>query len=235
MSIASEQPAADILRRPRAADLRAAAGWTAAGFVLYILGGFASILAIGLFENLFLQPFGLRPEAGTFALSLQNGIDDVAWGILVAAIAAPLGRRMVPGIRFGRVGTTMLAAGLGIAAAATTLGDEFVRARFGVYEPRAMGLTSFTGPAIVAVALAIWAALAVPASGALVPAAAATVAAACLVLSLVPSLPGLTDGIDEASIPLVIAFTVGTAYALTAVALAARRAWHRSPISVAGS
>jgi hypothetical protein len=224
VTIASEQPAIDALARPRGSELWASAGWTVAGFVLYILGGVASILVIGLLENLFLQPFGLRPEAGTFALSLQNGIHDVAWGVLVAAIAAPLGRRIVAGIQFRWPGTTMLVGGLVIAAAATTLGDEFVRARFDVYEPRAMGLTLFTGPAIVAVALATWAALAVPASGAIVPALAALAAAACLALSLLPSVPGLDDGIDATSIPLVIAFTVGIAYATLAVVLVARHA-----------
>jgi hypothetical protein len=131
---------------------------------------------------------------------------------------------MVAGIRFGWPGTAMLAGGLVIAAAATTLGDEFVRARFDVYEPRAMGLTLFTGPAIVAVGLATWAALAVPASGAIVPALAALAAAACLALSLLPSVPGLDDGIDATSIPLVLAFTVGIAYATLAVVLVARHA-----------
>jgi hypothetical protein len=224
MTLASEHAALDAPERARSTALWTAAGWTIAGFVLYVLGGMASILAIGLFENLFLQPSGLRPEAGTFGLSVQNGAHDVAWGLLVAAIAAPLGRRMVAGIRFGWPGTAMLAGGLVIAAAATTLGDEFVRARFGLYEPRAMGLTLFTGPAIVAVALATWAALAVPPSGAVVPALAALAAAGCLALSLLPSLPGLDDGIDAASIPLVIAFTIGIAYATLAVVLVARHA-----------
>jgi hypothetical protein len=220
----NERPGIDVPAPAHDADVWASAGWTVVGCVLYVLGAMASILAIGLFENLFLQPFGLRPEAGTFALSLQNGIHDVAWGALVAAIAVPLGRRIVPGIRFRWQGTTMLAMGLLIAAAATSLGNEFVRARFGMYDPDGQGLTVFSGPAIVAVALATWAALAVPASAAIAPAVAALAAAASLAVSLLPSLPGLDDGINDANIPLAIAFSFGIAYAILAVVLVARRA-----------
>lgn len=203
---------------------RGAALWTIAGIVLYVLGAIASLLALALLENVFLRPFGVRPEAGTFALSLRNGIHDIAWGLLVAAVAAPLGRRIVPGIRFATAGWLVLAGGLVIAAAATTLGEEFVRARFGMYEPRAQGLTIFTGPALVAVALATWAALAVPSSGILAPGTAALTAAAGLALSLLPSIPGASDGIDTESRPLVAVFATGVAYAIVAVVLVVRHA-----------
>jgi hypothetical protein len=202
----------------------ATAIWTAAGFVLYIVGGFASLLALALFQSVVLEPFGLRPQAGTFDLSLRNGIHAIVWGLLVAALAAPLGRRLVPGIRFGQAGWLVLAGGLVIAAVATTLGEEFVRARYIYYDAEYQGLTVFTGPALVAVALATWAALAVPPSWVLLPAAAALTAAAGLALSLLPSIPGAGDGIEAGSLPLVAAFAAGVAYAIMAVVLVVRHA-----------
>ena len=207
------------------AALHGPALWTLAGFVIYVLGAFGGLLLIVVIEAPLLAMFGLRAEAGTLGLSVQNGLHAIAWGLLTAAVAWPLGRRLVPGSRFGVLGWAMLLVGLVIAAFAMTLGNEFVRARYGRYDPEYQGLSLFAGPAIVAIALATWAALAVPRSGVLVPGAAMLTAAAGLVLSLVPSIPGASDGVDAASIPLVAAFLVGVGYAAGAAILVLLRLW----------
>ncbi len=201
------------------AALHRPALWTLAGFVLYVLGAFGGLLLIVVIEGPLLAVFGLRAEAGTLGLSVQNGLHAITWGLLTAAIAWPLGRRLVPGIRFQAVGGAMLLVGLVIAAVTMTLGNEFVRARYGHYDPEYEGLAVFAGPAIVAIALATWAALAVPRSGVLVPAAAMLTAAAGFAMSLLPSLPGVSDGIDPASIPLIAAFLVAGGYAAMAAIL----------------
>jgi hypothetical protein len=116
----------------------------------------------------------------------------------------------------------MLVAGLVLASAVTLLGNEFVRARFGYFDPEYQGLTVFSGPALVAIALATWAALAVPREGVLVPAAAALTAAAGLAMTLLPSIGGADDGIAAASMPIVVAFVLAACYAALAGVLVVR-------------
>jgi hypothetical protein len=197
--------------------------WTIAGFVLYVLAGMGSILLLYPIERFLLEPFGLRPEAGTLAFSVRNGIHALVWGVLVVAVAAPLGRRLVAGIRFSTAGWTMLGVGLALAMVVVALGAEFVRARYGYYDPEAQGLSFFAGPALVAVALATWAALAVPRDAVLVPGATMLTATAGLAMSLVPSLPGAADGFDGESLPIVGAFVVAVAYVGVASVLVVRR------------
>lgn len=197
--------------------------WTIAGFVLYVLAGMGSLLALSLVDGALLAPFGLRAEAGTLGLSVRNGLHAIAWGLLVATAAAPLGRRLVEGVRFTTTGWVMLVVGLVLATIVIALGDEFVRARYGYYDPEYQGLSFFAGPALVAVALATWASLAVPRYGVVVPGATMLTAVGGLAMSLLPSVPGAADGIAAESIPLVAAFVVAVAYAGTASILVARR------------
>lgn len=220
MSVATSHGLGD-----RMAALQGPALWTITGLVLYVLGGTASLLGIALFESVFLAPMGLDPQAGTLGLSVQNGVHALVWGLLTAALSVPLGRRLVAGIRFPATGWLVLLIGLAIATGATLLGNEFVRARFGYYDPEYEGLTLFTGPALVALALATWAALAVPRDGVLIPGAAALTAAAGLALTLLPSLPGAADGIPAESIPLVAMFALGAVYGAVAGILVVRRAF----------
>jgi hypothetical protein len=117
----------------------------------------------------------------------------------------------------------MLGVGLVVATVVIALGNEFVRARYGYYDPEYQGLSFFAGPALVAVALATWAALAVPRDGILAPGAAMLTAAAGLAMALLPSLPGTADGIDAESLPLAGAFVVGIGYAVVAAVLVVRR------------
>jgi hypothetical protein len=205
------------------AALHGPALWTIAGFVLYVIGGAVSLFAMALVEGMLLAPFGLRAQAGELGLSVRNGLHALAWGVLVVALAAPLGRRLVGGIQFRRTGWAMLGVGLVVATFVIALGNEFVRARYGYYDPEYQGLSFFAGPALVAVALASWAALAVPRDGILAPGAAMLTAAAGLAMALLPSLPGTADGIDPTSVPLAGAFVVGIGYAVVAAVVVVRR------------
>jgi hypothetical protein len=197
--------------------------WTIAGFVLYVLAGMGSLLALSLVDGALLAPFGLRAEAGTLGLSVRNGLHAIAWGGLVAVVTVPLGRRLVDGLRFTTTGWAMLAVGLALATVVIALGDEFVRARYGMYDAEYQGLSFFAGPALVAVALATWAALAVPRDGVLAPGAAMLTAAGGLAISLLPSAPGAADGIAPESMPLVGAFVVAVAYTALAAIVVVRR------------
>ena len=207
----------------RIAALQAPALWTIAGFVLYLVAGIASLFALALVEGPLLAPFGLRSAAGELGLSVRNGLHAIAWGGLVAAVAVPLGRRLVAGIRFSAAGWAMLAVGLLLATVVITLGEEFVRARYGVFDGEYQGLSYFAGPALVAVALATWAALAVPRDGVLVPGAAMLTAAVGLAMALLPSIPGAADGIEADSVPLAVGFILSLVYAGAASIAVVRR------------
>jgi hypothetical protein len=202
--------------------------WAIAGVVLYVLGGIGSLLAIATIEGL--VP-GLRDQvaSGTVGLSIQNALHPLVWGLLVAAAAIPIGRRLVDNLRFGAVGWFLLVLVLALAAITTLLVDEFVRARFGSFDPDMTGFTVFAGPALVAIALAVWAALAVPAGMGLPLVAATVAAAASLALALLPSLGGLDDGIDPASLPLAGVFLVDVLFAAGAAMLVLRTALAGAP------
>lgn len=196
--------------------------WTIAGFVLYVLGGMATLFAIAWIEHMTWGGMGVDTGAGTVGLSVRNGVHALVWGLAAAAAAIPLGRRLVEGLAFGRAGWVVLVVGLLLALLTTMLVNEFVRARYGYYDPEYAGLTVFTGPALVAVALASWATLGVPRPGAAVPALAALTAVAGLAMSLLPSLPGAADGIGASSMPLAAAFAASAAYGVIASVLVVR-------------
>ena len=198
----------------RIAAFHGPALWTIAGFVPYVVGGMASLLLVAWL------PIGA--VAGSFNLSVQNGLHNLAWGGVVVAAAVPLGRRLVAGLRFGIGGWVLLLAGLVLAAVATTLMNEFVRARYVWYDPEYAGLSLFTGPALVAIALATWAALATPREGSLIPGVAALTAIVGMAMSLLPSVPGAADGIVADSVPLVATYLVAAGYAAVAGALVLR-------------
>jgi hypothetical protein len=204
--------AATPARGDRIAGLHGAALWTITGLVLYVLVGMGSLFLTGRVFDPILGAVGLVVQAGEPGLSIRNGLHAVVWGLLTAVVAMPFGRRLVDGVRFSAAGWIVLVIGLVIATVAITLGAEFVRSTHGVYDPEYEGLTLFTGPALVAVALAAWAALAVPRAGVLAPAGTLLAAGAGLVLSLLPSIPGATDGVAAAQLLLLAAFVAGVAY-----------------------
>jgi hypothetical protein len=197
--------------------------WTLAGIVLYALAAIGSLFAIATIERL-MPGLGDQVAAGTIGLSVENGLHPLVWGGLVAAASVPIGRRLVDNLRFGAAGWFVLLIGLALSAVTTLLVDEFVRARFGYFDPDMTGFTVFAGPALVGIALAAWAALAVP-SGRGLPLVAATVAAAAsLALALLPSIGGLGDGIESESLPLAGVFLVDVLFAAGAAMLVLRTA-----------
>ena len=178
------------------------AAWAIAGFLIYVLGGMA-MLFVGLsIGEAILASMGIPSHAGTQGLSLRNSFHSTAWGAFVVAASAPLGFRLVPGLRFNATGWVVIVTGLLLATMTTYLGIESVRARFGIYDPEYQGFSFFAGPALVAISLAGWATLAVPGRRAKPLVSAALAAVAGLAVALLPSLASAADGIDSTNIPL---------------------------------
>lgn len=214
---------------PRATASSGTLLWALAGLVLYLLGGVAAVFVTALVVDPLLGAAGLPVEAGLPGLSLRNAIDPWVWGALVAAIAAPAGRRLVPGIRFSPACWLVLGAGLTFATVTWFLLEEFVRARYTYVDLEYVGFSLLTWPALVAVGLCGWAALAVP-RGAATPLVVLLVLAAMgLAVALLPSGVGAADGIEAENIPLAVAFLLDVVYAISVVVLAIRRATAPGP------
>lgn len=196
--------------------------WALAGLVLYPVGWFASFLALATVERLVLEPLGLRPEAGMVSLSIRNGLHQIVWGVAVAVVAVPIGRRLVRDIRFDLAGVAVLAVGLVLAALTELLVIEFARLRYGYVDTDSVGLAILAPPAIVAVALAVWAAMAVPRPNRAALLLLAAVAALGLGLTMLPSIGGLSDGIDPESIGLAASLLGSAGFVVVGLVLARR-------------
>lgn len=210
------------ISKPNEAKRTGIAWWTLAGLGLFPVGWVASLFAIATIELFVLEPLGLRAEAGELSLSIRNGIHQIAWGVTVAAAAVPFGRRLVAGIRFRPSAARLLAVGLVIAATTQLLVLEFARLRYGYVDTEYVGMIIFVPPAIVAVALATWAAMAIPSPDRAELIALAAIGAIGFALATVPSLGGLSDGIDPASLPLAVSLLVGAAFVVLAPIVARR-------------
>lgn len=201
--------------------------WAITGFVLYVLGGMISLLAIAVVGS-WLPP-GLQPEVGTLGWSVRNGLQPALWGVLAASASMVVGRRLVGGIRFRPDGWLVLAIGIALAAWSMFLVNENIRARYGVYDPEYAGLAWFASPAVLATALAGWATLAVPRGQGIVLAIICGAAVAGLGTSLLPSVPSAIDGIDADHLPLAAAFLADLAYAAVIAVVIAARLLRRVP------
>jgi len=197
--------------------------WALAGLGLYVVVGAGSIFLTALVADPILGALGMPVRAGEIGLSIRNAIHPIVWGAIVAAASVPIGRRLVAGIRFSLAGTAVLVVGLGLAAATWFLGEEFVRARYAWFDPEYVGLSLFAWPAIVAIALAGWAALAVPRGHARALIGWMLLAAVGLGLVLVPSMIGAADGIEPGSVPLASAFLLDVAYVVGVIVATLRQ------------
>ena len=202
---------------------RRVALWAAAGAVIYVLAGLGSLFAFALIERIGVIPADAQPQAGAITLSVRNGLHQVAWGALGAAVAMPVGLRWVTGLRFGAAGWLTLGVGLSLAGITMFLLNEFDRARNGMFDPDHVGFSWFVGPAVIAIALAVWATLATPGRDARMLAGTTALAVLALALALLPNLPGAADGIGAASIPLASAFIADVVYAVLATLLVVRK------------
>lgn len=198
--------------------------WALAGFALYLLCGIGSLFVTVIVADPVLEAVGLQVEAGELGLSVRNALHPVVWGALVAAVSLPIGRRLVSGMRFSGAGWVVLAMGLVLAAGTWFLGQEFVRVRVGEFDPEYVGFSFFAWPALVAVALCGWAALAMPRAVSTPLVVLLVLAATGLAFSLLPSVAGASDGIDPESTPLAVTFLADVGYAISVVALAFRGA-----------
>jgi hypothetical protein len=145
-------------------------------------------------------------------------LHPIAWGVIAAAVAAWLGGRLLPGaVLIGPGPAANLGVALALAALTTYLLHEFVRARYGWFDPEYAGLAIFAPSALVAIGLAGWAAAAID-RGRRGPLIVAQVGALiALAIALLPSLPGAADGIRASSIPLAAVFVLDAGFAFVSV------------------
>lgn len=198
---------------------------------LYLIAGLVAVLGTATVNSAVLAPLGFDAEAGTAGWGLYLAAQPPAWGLGAAALAVPFARRLVPESRFGASPWWLLGTGVALASLTTFLLHEFVRARFGWFDVEYVGLAGLSVPAIVAIALAGWAARALPRSVRGPAVVLVVLGLAGLVLVLVPSLGGLRDGIRPASLPLAGTLLLDVGFGAFSVAMTApvsRRAAKRT-------
>jgi hypothetical protein len=203
------------------------AHWALAGFVLYLVGGMGTLFVSAWLAEAILPALGIQVDIGTLGWSIRNASHPIVWGAFVAGASMPIGSRLAPELRFAMGGWAVLATGLALATVTELLVGEFVRARYGLFDPEYAGLSYFAGPALVAIALAGWATLAMPRRA--MPLAAATILAVVgLGIALLPSVGGAADGIDAESIPIAAVFTANALYGVVVAALVVRASVRRA-------
>ena len=188
--------------------------WAVAGVGLYLVLGAVSLFAVGWVRDPLVGLIGLRAETGTAGWGAWLAVHPIVWGAATAIAAAWLGRRLLPELRFGPPGTTTLAVCLALAATTTFLVHEFVRERHGLFDTDYAGFAFLVPSALVAIGLAGWAAAAIEPErrGPLVGLQIAAVVG--LGVALLPSLPGVQDGIRASSVPLAAVFVIDVACAV---------------------
>ena len=200
------------------------AAWALVGLALYAIVGVGSLFLTAILVDPILGAIGLQAQAGLVGLSVRNALHPVVWGLLVAAASIPIGRRLVPGIRFSSSGWVILVVGLGLSSVTWYLLEEFVRWRFEYMDPEYVGFSLFTWPALVAISLAGWAAFAVPRGRATSLFVLIVLAVIGFAIALLPSVAGAADGIEPGSMPLAVIFLCDVLYAIAVLVAVGRRA-----------
>ena len=213
----------ESIGRPAPGEAPGVGRWAAIGLLLYVGIGVLSLFAIAAIEGYIFGPFGIEVAAGTVGLSLRNGLHHLVWGLTVALAAAPVGRRLVPAVRFDRRRALLfVVAGALLAGISEFLINEWGRDRFVYFSLRHVGFVGFAPAATLAVALCAWAALNLPRGSRAIMLALLGAATVGLAFTLLPSIPGLADGIDPGSIPLASVLLIDLIFAVLAVAVARR-------------
>ena len=190
--------------------------WAAVGVLLCLAAWPVAFALVATIEAVLLRPLGWYAVAGMRSLSVRNASFPIVWGILVAAPAMLLAPRWVPRARFRRRGWILLGVGLLLAGFSEYLTDEFVRDWAGNYDPEYAGLSVVIPWALGAVALATWAALAVPRRTRVSLLALAALTGAGLALALASNLAGAADGIRAENVPIATVFVLDALFALGA-------------------
>lgn len=199
------------------------AAWAVAGAALYVVVGLVSLFVVATVEQTVLEPLGLGGQPGTSSWGIVLASHPLVWGIATAMVASRLGRRPVPDARFTIGPAFVLIVGLLLAAITMYLLHEYARERYGWFDPEYVGFANFAAPAVVAVALAGWAGAALPRERRKPLVVAHLAAVAALGLALLPSLPGVQDGIRTSSIPLATILVIDVVFAVVSACLSIAR------------
>jgi hypothetical protein len=207
----------DLVEQRAPASSSRVATWAIAGVGLYLVLGVVSLFAVGWVRDPLVGLIGLRAETGTAGWGAWLAVHPIAWGAATAIGATWLGRRLLPELRFSPLGATTLAVCLALAATTMFLVHEFVRERHGLFDPEYAGFAFLAPSALVAIGLAGWAAAAIDRGrrGLLIVAQVGALIA--LAIALLPSLPGIQDGIRASSIPLGAVFVLDAGFAFVSV------------------
>jgi len=188
------------------------------GYFASALGGI--VLGVGVFERL-----GLLGFAGSQAHGVGLALGPLIGGIASALIVVVTGRMLLDGpLRAGAGALCILGAGLVLAALTEHALYDWVVAKFGYYAVEFAGWTAALPGAVVAVAVAGFAAWSVQrrADG-LAPSIALVLATAGVGFIVLSNVGGLADGIQPSSVPLAMMVGAAGTYCVAVATLAIGR------------
>ncbi len=206
--------AGEASQRPMTAN-RGRWAWAAVSTIGYVASALGAILiAVGIFARMGLLAFA-EPQAHGVGLALWS----LVWGIFSAFVVVGAARLLLDTpSRISPGAITVLGSGLLVAALTQYTLHDWVVAKFGYYDAEYIGWTIGLPGAVVAVAVAGFAAWAAPRpADALPPLIALALAAAGVGFIVLSNVGGLADGIRPSSVPLAImvgaagVFTFGVA------------------------
>lgn len=175
--------------------------WAAVSTLGYVATGFTAFVVISTLVGLGLLAFA-EPQADGVGLALWS----LVWGVLSALVVVVAARPLLgTGLRAGAGALAVLGGGLIVASMTQYTLYEWVVAKFGYYDPEYIGWTVALPGAVVAVAVAGFAAWASPRpADAPPPLIALALGAAGVGFIVLSNVGGLADGIRPSSVPLAI-------------------------------
>ncbi len=177
-----------------------------------------SILAFGASLYLALPLVAVLPG------DLQQAVLPIAWGLLAIGGLLLFARSSFgTWPRIGSDALTLAVAGLLLAGALDAVLHAWADERFGLFSARLIGPTAGLFAAVVASAVAGFAALVAPRGARLTPALVTLIAAAAALGMLALNVPGALDGIHTESLPLAALVGMAVVYTLAVAGLVLRR------------
>ncbi len=155
---------------------------------------------------------------------LQQAVLPLAWGALAIAALLLFARSSFgawPSV--GQDAVTIAVVGLLLAGATNAVLHGWVDERYGLFSARLVGPTAGLFAAVVASAVAGFAALVAPRGARAIPVLVTVVAALAGLGVLLLNVPGALDGIEPGSLPLAALVGASVTYTLAATILVLRR------------
>lgn len=178
-----------------------------AALAIYVVLGVATLFAATGLEAMVFVPLGFEAGAGSFGHGVFLAIHVIAWAVLGFWLCVLAARVVGLNTAVSRGAWVVVVGGAAAAGLVQLAIHEYARARFGFYDPRAVGLTALL-PAAAVGQLVGWALVLVSKPASMLAWSIEAVPLAVMVGIIGLNVPGAADGISPGSLPLAVAMAL---------------------------